>query len=101
MSAPSTAGYGPPRLELSDDPRAPLRLRADATAAELADELHAELARNAPSRRALHDLRAQARAGFRTVLRHARARHAAGHAYAPFNIHDGSSPDAARHDRRQ
>ena len=101
MSAPSTAGYRPPRLEPSDDPRAPVRLRADATAAELADELHAELARNAGSRRALHDLRAQARAGFRTVLRHARARRAAGHADAPLRLRDESSPAAAGHDRRQ
>ena len=100
MSASSTADYRPPRLEATDDPRAPVRLRAGATALELADELHAELARNAPSRRALHDLRAQARAGFRTVLRHARARCAAGHADAPFHIRDESSPDAARPDRR-
>lgn len=86
MSAPTTARYRPPRLEPTDDPRAPVRLRAAATAGELADELHAELARNAPSRRALHDLRAQARVGFRTVLRHARARRAAGHAEAPFHV---------------
>ena len=100
MPRPNTAHYRPPRLEPSHDPRAPVRLRAAATAGELADELHAELARNAPSRRALHDLRAQARAGFRTVLRHARARRAAGHADAPFRLRHESSPDAARHDRR-
>ncbi len=100
MSSPTPAHYRPPRLEPSDDPRAPVRLRSAATAAELADELHAELARNAASRRALHDLRAQARAGFRTVLRHARARRAAGHADAPFHLRNESSPRAARRDRR-
>ena len=83
MTAPLP--YAPPRLVPSHAPDAPLRLRVDLSPTQIANDLHAQLSRHADGR-ALHDLRAQARAGFRTVLRHARARRAAGHADAPFDL---------------
>lgn len=82
MTAPP---HVPQRLVPSHAPDAPVRLRVDLTPAQIANELHAQLSRHADGR-ALHDLRAQARAGFRTVLRHARARRAEEHADAPFEL---------------
>lgn len=77
--------YVPRNLVPSHAQDAPVRLRVDLAPAQAANELHAQLSRHADGR-ALHDLRAQARAGFRTVLRHVRARRAEGFADAPFEL---------------
>ena len=81
----ATRPYVPRRLAPSQAPSAPVQLDVDLAPAQIANELHAQLSRHARGRE-LHDLRAQARAGCRTVLRHARARRAEGHAGAPFDL---------------
>ena len=98
-----TPPYRPPAFAPCADPDAPIQLPAHLSAAGLADELHAQLARLA-SGRDLRVLRRQARDAFRPVMRHARARRLAGHAFAPLGIRRGDprrvSPDRRKPRRR-
>jgi len=95
--------YRPPAFEPSADPDAPIQLPAALSAARLADELHAQLTRLACGRD-LRVLRRQARAGFRAVMRHVRARRLGGHALAPLDFRPGPprrvSPRRQRRRRR-
>ena len=77
--------YRPPAFAPSQHPAAPIQLPVDLSAAELANELHAQLTRIAAGRD-LRVLRRQARTGFRAVLRHARARRLDGFRNAPLDI---------------
>ncbi len=77
--------YRPPAFAPSRDPAAPIQLPVDLSAAQLANELHAQLTRIAKGRD-LRVLRRQARSGFRAVLRHARARRLDGYRRAPLTV---------------
>lgn len=77
--------YRPPAFAPSRDPAAPIQLPVDLSAAQLANELHAQLTRIANGR-GLRVLRQQARSGFRAVMRHARARRLGGFRNAPLDI---------------
>ena len=77
--------YQPPEFAPSADVRAPIQLPVDLTAAQLADELHAQLSRVVGGRD-LRVLRRQARSDFRAVMRHVRARRLDGKHRAPLAI---------------
>ena len=77
--------YRPPEFAPCADPDAPIQLPVDMPPAQLANALHARLAQIARGRD-LRVLRRQARGGFRTVMRHARACRLAGAAHAPFEV---------------
>ena len=94
--------YRPPAFAPSEDPAAPIQLPVDLSAAELANELHAQLTRIATGRD-LRVLRRQARSGFRAVLRHARARRLDGYRRAPLTVQRTAAVPVARSpgDRRR
>ena len=77
--------YRPPSFEPSADPWSPIQLPVDLPAAQLANELHAQLTRLAAGRD-LRVLRRQARSDFRAVMRHVRARRLQGHRRAPLTV---------------
>ena len=80
-----TPPYRPPAFAPSTDARAPIQLPVDLSAAQLANELHAQLTRLAQGRD-LRVLRRQARDDFRTVMRHVRARRLDGKRRAALEI---------------
>ena len=92
MIPPRRTPYVPPRFEPSLDAMAPIQLPAAASAAQLANELHAQLSRLA-SGRDLRHLRKQARDDFRAVMRHARSRRLDGNTSAPFDLRVHSHAD--------
>lgn len=95
--------YRPPEFAPCADPDAPIQLPADLPPAQLSDALHARITQIARGRD-LRFLRRQARAGFRAVMRHARACRLAGRANAPFDVRRGDpapkSPKPRRPRRR-
>ena len=87
--------YRPPAFAPSRDPAAPIQLPVDLSAAELANELHAQLTRIAKGRD-LRVLRRQAHTGFRAVMRHARARRIDGYRRAPLTVQRTAAVPVAR-----
>ena len=93
--------YRPPEFAPCADPDAPILLPADLPPAQLADALHARLTQIATGRD-LRVLRRQARGGFRTVMRHARACRLAGRTRAPFDVRRRDpAPKTAKPRRRR
>ena len=87
--------YRPPAFAPSQDPDAPIQLPVQLSAAELANELHAQLTRLA-SGRDLRVMRRQAHSDFRAVMRHARARRLGGYRRAPLTVRRTSAVPTVR-----
>lgn len=95
-----TPPYRPPSFAPSNSPLAPIQLPVNLSAAQLADELHAQLSRLAQGRD-LRVLRRQARLDFRAVMRHARTRRLHGHHRAPLKIERNASAGHTATQRRR
>ena len=95
-----TPPYRAPAFAPSADAHAPIQLPVDLSAAQLANELHAQLTRLAAGRD-LRALRSQARSDFRQVMRHVRARRYDGKRRAPFDIRRTAPARATGKPRRR